>query len=165
MQYLGPNVTQMIVFFVLFAANCFALFVIGLLFVRNVWCLGANVTTIEGWEIERHKTLVRRARALGGYLDGPDGTKVKVSKQEFPYDIGILQNIRQGMGGTFLLWLWPFAPTPANNSGLAFEVNGFEGKDKSSKSCRSLLDVFRFISIMATSRSRPDAQAKASCMA
>lgn len=86
------------------------------------------MTTIEGWEIERHETLVRRARALGGYLDGPDGIKVRITKQEFPYDIGIFQNFRQGIGGTPLLWLFPFAATPSNESGLSFETNGFEGR-------------------------------------
>ncbi|WEW59302.1 Palmitoyltransferase [Emydomyces testavorans] len=85
-------------------------------------------TTIEGWEIERHRTLLRRARVFGGYLDGPDGTKVRIQKQEFPYDIGIWQNIKAGMGGSdnFLSWLWPLAKTPAPDTGLDFEVNGFE---------------------------------------
>ena len=85
------------------------------------------MTTIEGWEIERHESLVRRARARGGYLDGPDGIRVKFTKNEFPYDIGVLRNIRQGMGSSFLLWFFPFAPTPSNESGLTFETNGFEG--------------------------------------
>ena len=64
---------------------------------------------------------------MGGYLDGPDGTRVRITKQEFPYDIGILHNIRQGMGGSSLTWLWPFTTTPSNESGLDFETNGFEG--------------------------------------
>ena len=54
--------------------------------------------TIEGWEIERHTALVRRARYLGGFLDGPDGTKVRILKQEYPYDIGLWSNVVQGMG-------------------------------------------------------------------
>ena len=86
-----------------------------------------NTTTIEGWEIERHQALLRRSRALGGYLDGPDGSKVRITKQEFPYDIGILSNIHHAMGGNILTWLWPFSFTPTNESGLAFEVNEFEG--------------------------------------
>ena len=102
------------------------LFAISILLARNIWCLGANVTTIESWEIERHESLVRRARTRGGYLDGPDGIRVKITKNEFPYDIGILKNIRQGMGSSLLLWLVPFAPTPSNESGLSFETNGFE---------------------------------------
>lgn len=85
------------------------------------------MTTIEGWEIERHETLVYRARKQGGYLNGPGGARIRIRKQEFPYDIGIFQNIRQGMGGTPLLWLWPFAATPLNESGLDFKTNEFEG--------------------------------------
>lgn len=74
------------------------LFALAVLLIRSVWCLAVNTTTIEGWEIERHAALVRRARYLGGYLDGPDGVRVRIVKQEFPYDIGIWQNIKQGMG-------------------------------------------------------------------
>lgn len=117
----------MVFLFVFLTVNTITLFALAVLLARNVWCLGGNVTTIEGWEIERHETLVRRARVLGGYLDGPDGIKIGIRKQEFPYDIGILQNMMQGMGGNPLLWLWPFAATPSNASGLDFKTNGFEG--------------------------------------
>jgi palmitoyltransferase len=84
------------------------------------------VTTIESWEIERHEQLLRRQRVLGGYLDGPDGQKIKIKQQEFPYDIGIWTNICQGMGSKNpLSWFWPFAAT-SRTSGLSFEENGFE---------------------------------------
>jgi len=92
--------------------------------------MAVNTTTIEGWEIERHETLVRRARVLGGYLNGPDGTRIRIVKQEFPYDIGIYANLVQGMGGHFHTWLWPIAPTPSVESGLSFPENGFEGEYK-----------------------------------
>lgn len=117
----------MVLIFIFSATNSITLFALALLLVRNMWILGANATTIEGWEIERHETLLRRARVSGGYLDGPDGMKVKITRQEFPYDIGILRNIRQGMGGSAFFWLWPLAATPSNESGLDFETNGFEG--------------------------------------
>lgn len=81
--------------------NSLTLFALFVLLVRSLWAIGANVTTIESWEIERHKTLLRRARYFGGYLDGPDGMKVMIRKQEFPYDIGILSNIKAGMGGSW----------------------------------------------------------------
>ncbi|KAL9129815.1 MAG: hypothetical protein Q9217_001852 [Psora testacea] len=126
-SHLGPSAVQLISLFILLLTNSVTLLAIGLLLARNTWILGANVTTIEGWEIERHKTLVRRARGRGGYLDGPDGAKVKLTKQEFPYDIGIMRNISQGMGGPPLSWLWPLARTPSNDSGLAFETNEFSG--------------------------------------
>ena len=112
----------MVLIFIFFVLNSITLIALSLLLVRNIWTLGANVTTIEGWEIERHEALLRRAKISGGYLDGPE-----LVRQEFPYDIGILQNIRQGMGGSAFVWFWPFAATPSNQSGQEFETNGFEG--------------------------------------
>jgi len=86
-----------------------------------------NITTIESWEIERHATLLRRSRFLGGYLDGPDGIKVRITKQEFPYDIGLWSNVVQAMGSRNpLAWFWPLSATPTTESGQAFETNGFE---------------------------------------
>lgn len=97
-QYFGPNLLQLSHLFVLFIVNSFTLFALSILLIRTVWMLCANTTTIEGWEISRHRTLVRRAKVFGGFLDGPDGTKIRIRKQEFPYDIGIWKNMRDGMG-------------------------------------------------------------------
>lgn len=126
-MYLGPTMIQLIHLFLLVATNSVTLFALSILLIRNIWCLGANTTTIEGWEIERHKTVLRRARYFGGYLDGPDGVRVRIQRQEFPYDIGIWQNFKQGMGsGNILAWFWPLSPSPSIESGLAFPVNGFD---------------------------------------
>jgi palmitoyltransferase len=125
-QYLGPSLWQLVGLFLLIVVNTLTLFLVSITFLRTVWGLGGNVTTIESWEIERHEKLLRRARVLGGYLDGPDGIKIRIFKQEFPYDIGIWSNIAQGMGtGNPLAWFWPFSSTP-RTSGLVFETNGFE---------------------------------------
>ena len=110
--------------------NSLVLFALFILLIRTLWCLGVNTTTIEGWEIERHETLLRRARVLGGFLEGPDGAKVKIVRQEFPYDIGIYSNLAQGMGGHIHTWLWPFTSTPSIESGLLFPENDFEGEHK-----------------------------------
>lgn len=96
--YLGPNPFLVAHLFFTTIANSITLFALFVLLVRNIWCLAVNTTTIEGWEIERHRTLLRRARHFGGWLEGPDGSKVRIKKQEFPYDIGIWANIKQGMG-------------------------------------------------------------------
>lgn len=125
-SYLGPSVPQLVFLFLLFLTNSLTLFLVSVTFLRTVWGLGGNVTTIESWEIERHEQLLRRARVLGGYLDGPDGIRVKIVRQEFPYDIGIWNNVAQGMGShNPLAWFWPFSYTPETN-GLLFEENGFE---------------------------------------
>jgi palmitoyltransferase len=129
-SYLGPSMFQFFHLFTTLIANSITLFVLGILFLRNVWCLAVNTTTIEGWEIERHKTLLRRARHFGGYLSTPDGSQVRIKRQEFPFDIGIFANIAQGMGSANpLSWFNPFAATPSISSGLSFETNGFEDKD------------------------------------
>ena len=117
----------MVLLFLLLLVNSMTLFAVGIMFLRHAWNLAANMTTIEGWEIERHDSLVHRARRRGGYLDGPDGIRIQLTKQEFPFDIGILKNIAQGMTGSPLLWLFPLAPTPSNEVGLSFETNGFDG--------------------------------------
>ncbi|KAF1959098.1 zf-DHHC-domain-containing protein [Byssothecium circinans] len=125
--YLGPSPWLVAHLFITIVVNSITLFALFVLFVRNVWCLAVNTTTIEGWEIERHRTLVRRARHFGGWLEGGDGTKMRIKKQEFPYDIGIWANIVQGMGSANPInWLNPFSPTPSISSGLSFPTNDFE---------------------------------------
>ncbi len=124
--YLGPTASQLVHLLVLAAANSLTLFMLFVILVHAISGLGGNVTTIESWEIARHTKLLRRARVFGGYLDGPDGLKVKIERHEFPYDIGIWANIKQGMGsGNILAWFWPLATTP-RSSGVEFEVNGFD---------------------------------------
>ncbi|EEP77867.1 conserved hypothetical protein [Uncinocarpus reesii 1704] len=126
-SYLGPSIIQLGHLLSLAGVNSVVLFALSILLSRTLWILLQNQTTIEGWEIERHRTLVRRARVFGGYLDGPDGTKIRIQKQEFPYDIGIWRNIQDNMGtGNFFSWFWPFSPSPRPGTGLEFEVNGFD---------------------------------------
>lgn len=118
--------TQLITLFVLIIVNTLTLFLVGVTFFRAFYALCCNVSTIESWEIERHEQLLRRSRVLGGYLDGPDGTRVRIMKQEFPYDIGVWRNICAGMGTSNpFSWLLPFARTPSTD-GLTFDTNGFE---------------------------------------
>ncbi len=125
--YLGPSAFQLGHLFIVFITNSITLFALAILCIRNIWCMAVNTTTIEGWEIERHRTLVRRARVFGGYLEGLDGSQVRIKKQEFPYDIGIWSNIVQGMGtANPLSWINPFAATPPVQNGLFFPTNGFE---------------------------------------
>jgi palmitoyltransferase len=128
-QYLGPSAFQLFSLFFLVLTNSLTLFTVGIMFIRSAWCLGANTTTIEGWEIDRHEVLLRRAKVLGGHLEGPNGVRIRIRRQEFPYDIGIWANICQGMNGTPLTWFWPLASAPPVESGLEFEVNGFEDED------------------------------------
>lgn len=100
LKYLGPSLPQLVHLLLLVVLNSMVLFALIILLARTLWCLGGNTTTIEVWEIERHKTLLRRARMFGGHLEGPGGVRVRIQKQEFPYDIGIWRNLKSGMGGS-----------------------------------------------------------------
>ena len=126
-QYLGPSVLQLTLLFVEGVVNTIVLIGMSILTIRMLWSLGSNTTTIEGWEIERHQALLRRARYTGGHLEGPNGQKVRITKQEFPWDIGIYSNISQGMGSKNpLVWIWPLAATLPIDGGLQFPENGLE---------------------------------------
>jgi palmitoyltransferase len=125
-KYLGPSPWQIVHLLVLLVVNTLTVFLVSITFLRTLYGLGTNVTTIESWEIERHEQLLRRAKVLGGYLDGPDGSKIKIVRQEFPYDIGIWSNICAGMGSANpFAWFSPWAATP-DTDGLSFPTNGFE---------------------------------------
>jgi palmitoyltransferase len=131
-SYLGPTPFIISHLFITLVVNSITLFAVGILLLRNLWALAVNKTTIEGWEIERHRTVLRRARQFGGYLETPDGQKVRIKRQEFPYDIGIWANICQGMGTwNPISWFNPLAGTPSLASGLCFEINGFEDEGTS----------------------------------
>ncbi|KAJ5404346.1 Palmitoyltransferase pfa4 [Penicillium cosmopolitanum] len=126
-SYLGPSVAQLVHLLLLIVVNSVTWLGLFILLVRTIGTILFNTTTIESWEIERHETLVRRARVLGGSLEGPGGVNIVIRKQEFPYDIGIFSNIVQAMGGyTQRDWFWPFAASPDRNSGWTFKTNGFE---------------------------------------
>ncbi|KAI5366005.1 putative palmitoyltransferase, DHHC domain, palmitoyltransferase PFA4 [Septoria linicola] len=130
-SYLGPSVLQLSHIFVLCAVNSFVLFALTLLLGRTLWSLAVNTWTIEGWEIERHDAVLRRARVLGGYLEDPQGNKVLIEHQEFPWDIGIWANICQGMGSrNSLAWLWPLSRSPSVQSGLSYKHNEIDDPSK-----------------------------------
>jgi len=112
----------------LVVVNSLLSFALILLLGRTIWSLSLNMTTIEGWEVERHHAVLRRARVMGGYVNGPDGSKIRLERQEFPWDVGIWRNMCYGMGSwNPLVWFWPFARSLTIESGLGFEHNEIDG--------------------------------------
>jgi palmitoyltransferase len=112
---------------VLLAATTMMMFALSVLLVTAVNSLMFNTMMIEHWEIERHEALIERARYMGGFVYGPGGIRVRIKRQEFPYDIGIWKNIVQGMGtNNVLAWVLPWGGGPSSDAGWAFETNGFE---------------------------------------
>ncbi|KFZ12053.1 hypothetical protein V501_04413 [Pseudogymnoascus sp. VKM F-4519 (FW-2642)] len=129
-SYLGPSPYALAHLVILFATNSLALFILLILLVSAGNSLAMNTTMIESWVIERHETLANKARYHGGFVHGPGGRRIRIRKQEFPHDIGIWQNLVQGMGTpNVLAWFLPFAGDPGNETGWEFPVNGFEDPD------------------------------------
>ncbi|TKA38501.1 hypothetical protein B0A54_09436 [Friedmanniomyces endolithicus] len=130
-SYLGPNSGQLALLFIEVVLNSFVLFAMSILLGRTLWSLGLNMTTIEGWEVERHHAMLRRARASGGLLSGPNGKQVRIEHQEFPYDVGIWTNICRGMGSINpITWVWPFARSPRVETALNIEHNCIDDPSK-----------------------------------
>jgi palmitoyltransferase len=129
--YLGPPTWAMAHLLVLIIVNSITLFALSILLVRATYSLAINTTMIESWEIERHEALVDRARKTGGWVYGSGGQRVRVERQEFPFDIGIWKNLVQGMGtANVVAWFLPFGGGPGIESAASFEVNGFEDEEK-----------------------------------
>ena len=129
--YLGPSVWTMAHLFVLVLINSITLFALSILLVRSIYSLAINTTMIESWEIERHEVLVDRARKAGGYLYA-NGEKIRIERQEFPYDVGIWRNLCEGMGTNFVpLFFLPFGGAPDIKKAAEYEINGFEDEGKS----------------------------------
>ena len=125
--YLGPPLWAIAHLLVLVVINGITLFALGILLVRALYSMAANTTMIEEWEIERHEALVERARKTGGFVYASGGQRMRIHHQEFPYDIGIWQNLCQAMGtGNVPLWFMPFAGSPSTKTALEWEENGFE---------------------------------------
>ncbi|TVY84962.1 Palmitoyltransferase pfa4 [Lachnellula suecica] len=129
--YLGPPVWALVHLFVLLIVNSITLFALFVLLIRAAYSLGTNTSQIESWEIERHEALIERARKTGGYVYANGGQKMRIERQEFPYDIGIWKNLCQGMGtSNVLMWLMPFGGAPNIKDAADWEVNGFEDESK-----------------------------------
>lgn len=87
---------------------------------------------IEAWEIEHHDAVIERSKtkSMRGYVYANGGRKVRVSKIEFPFDIGIWENMVQAMGtGNLLMWINPFAGGPSVESAGRWEENGFNDRE------------------------------------
>jgi len=129
--YLGPPMWTMVHLLVLMCVNSLTLFALSILLIRAAYSLAMNTTMIESWEIERHEALVNRSRKTGGYVYANGGQRMRVERQEYPYDIGIWKNLSQGMGMDVVpMWFLPFGGAPSIKSAANYEVNGFEDASK-----------------------------------
>ncbi|KAL0935058.1 palmitoyltransferase pfa4 [Colletotrichum truncatum] len=118
-SYLGPSLPVLVHLTLLSLVCFFTSFALFILFFSTIRSWVLNETMIEGWELDRHNALCDRSsnrnRSNGDFwsITGPDGKKLRLEKVEFPYDIGIFDNLSQAMGTrNVLIWFFPFAGNP-----------------------------------------------------
>ncbi|KAH6669338.1 DHHC palmitoyltransferase-domain-containing protein [Halenospora varia] len=130
-SYLGPPIWAIAHLLVLLLVNSITLFALSILWIHAIHSMCINTTMIENWEIERHEVVVERARKNGGYIQTNSGVKMRVEKQEFPYDVGVWKNLCQAMGTpNIVMWILPFGGGPNVKTAGTFEENGFEDEGK-----------------------------------
>ncbi|TEA13738.1 Palmitoyltransferase PFA4 [Colletotrichum sidae] len=120
-SYLGPSLPALVHLTLLSLVTFFtslALFILLFSTLRG-WVL--NESMIEGWELDRHNALCSRSSSSSPgsssseywSLTGPDGQKLRLEKVEFPYDVGIFENMAQAIGTRNpLLWFLPLSGNP-----------------------------------------------------
>lgn len=129
--YLGPSLSGLVSLSLLTLVCFFTSLALGIMFANTIKTWVFNQTMIEGWEQDRHESLIERGNREWWDVSGPNGETYRFEKLEFPYDIGIFNNMAQAMGTrNIILWLWPFASNPTiskdnRGAGWVWEENGF----------------------------------------
>ncbi|KAG9286704.1 hypothetical protein G9A89_012254 [Geosiphon pyriformis] len=99
-----PTATETTFIVLNYVAVLPVLFGVGPLSLYHFYCMCSNTTTIESWEKEKVLTLVRRG---------------KIKEIKYPYDLGIILNIRSVLGDNPILWCWP---TIISGDGLTYPI-------------------------------------------
>ncbi|RPA86877.1 zf-DHHC-domain-containing protein [Ascobolus immersus RN42] len=111
-------------------------FAITILLVRFIIQLATNTTTIESWENEKYEDSMNRLRKKN---------KTWYKQLAYPYDIGLWENLKEGLGKNPLAWLYVFSAggpevysatkekkwdwERQGGGGVRWLVNGFEPAD------------------------------------
>ncbi|EJU02573.1 zf-DHHC-domain-containing protein [Dacryopinax primogenitus] len=122
MRMFSPTTSQVVWAALNFATCVPVLLAVGLFSLYHFYLLATNTTTIEAWEKDKVAMLVRRGR---------------IEKIKFPYNLGMLQNLRYVLGPNPLFWCWP--TLSVQGDGLSYPVeagtgewNAHSGKERSS---------------------------------
>ncbi|KAI3637373.1 hypothetical protein MIR68_004022 [Amoeboaphelidium protococcarum] len=83
------------------------LLMVGMLWIYQTWYICTNTTTLETFEKDRVGNLVQRK---------------KIPHYHFPYNVGLIENIRQVLGDNTLLWFYPFQGVNRKYDGLSFPI-------------------------------------------
>ncbi|RKP08939.1 DHHC palmitoyltransferase-domain-containing protein [Thamnocephalis sphaerospora] len=100
----SPDNAELLFLLLNLLAATIVFIMVGMLSIFHVWSVCGNVTTIENWENSKIDKMVR------------DGM---LAKSEFPYNVGVYENLCQVLGPNPLLWLWP---QRATDNGLEYPV-------------------------------------------
>ncbi|KAK1767069.1 zf-DHHC-domain-containing protein [Phialemonium atrogriseum] len=131
--YLGPTPAVMVAATALALVCAATALALGLLLASTVKGWVFNTTMIEGWEIERHEAVLDRYDRGGGQGQGEGPPPVR--RVEFPYDLGLFDNMAQAMGTrNVLMWFFPLAGGPSvgptgAGAGWEWEENGFNDEE------------------------------------
>jgi palmitoyltransferase len=128
-----PQMVHMVILTPVLFITCFAITV---LLVRFFIQVATNTTTIESWENEKYEASMERLRRKH---------KTWYKQLAYPYDIGLWENLKEGLGRNPLAWLYVFSaggPEVYNvtkekkwdwerqgGGGVRWLVNGFEPAD------------------------------------
>jgi palmitoyltransferase len=150
--YLGPTLPQLVHLTILGLVCAATLLALTIMLYTTVHSWVFNTTMIEGWEVDRHEAVVDRYRssaADGSWWDDDDEDEDEDDDDgedferkarraaalrmhvEFPYDLGVFDNMAQAMGTpNVLLWFFPFAGGPkiaagGEGAGWDWPENGF----------------------------------------
>ncbi|KZO96328.1 zf-DHHC-domain-containing protein [Calocera viscosa TUFC12733] len=107
----SPSMSQVIWGVLNFAACVPVLVAVGLFSLYHFYLLATNTTTIEAWEKDKVAMLVRRGR---------------IEKIKFPYNLGLLQNMRYVLGASPLRWCVP--SRKVQGDGLSYPVEAGTGE-------------------------------------
>ncbi|KAF7727815.1 Palmitoyltransferase [Apophysomyces ossiformis] len=100
-----PSVIEVVFLSINYALSALVMVAVGILSGYHVYCVTTNTTTIEGWEKGRSLTM----RSMG-----------KIQNVKYPYDHGMMNNLRTVLGPQPLWWFWPQRMT---GTGLDFPIN------------------------------------------
>ena len=131
--YLGPSLpalSSLAVIGLVWSATTLAL---GIMLVTSGKACVLNRTSIEGWELEKHESLMERSKREWWDMKGADGKVIRIESTEFPYDVGFFANMAQAMGTKNpIWWFFPLAGNPTLSTdkhkeriGWTWPENGF----------------------------------------
>ncbi|KAL2125114.1 hypothetical protein VTJ04DRAFT_1479 [Mycothermus thermophilus] len=145
--YLGPSAGSLVGLALLTIVHFVTSAALLVMLVTTVRSWLTNCTMIEAWEIERHEAAVARTETGDDYetssghgsndpfwADDASVLRARLSRIEFPYDIGIFANMAQAMGTRNpLRWFLPVFgghpvvdnSRPGVGAGWRWEENGF----------------------------------------